>query len=199
MNSNPYPALRRPSGTFPEASSRPPRRHSSLLFPLLSPSTLNLELSTSASPSLRSSAPRASLLYPLPSPTLLPFALPYLLCFQVLPHSFARFCKHSKINPFVFKRFRTLCQYHPGWGTLSPIPKRLSLSLLLCELCDLGVLCVKFLSAVLLPKPFRMNTCKGNNILDKSERLRYYLACEERYERQTKDTSASHRPLRGPR
>ena len=29
MNSNPYPALRRPSGGSPRASSRPPRRHSS--------------------------------------------------------------------------------------------------------------------------------------------------------------------------
>src|SRR6266568_2769324 len=32
------------------------------------------------------------------------------LSFHILPHSFARFCIHAKFNPFLFKRFRTLCQ-----------------------------------------------------------------------------------------
>src|SRR2546425_11787915 len=40
--------------------------------------------------------------------------------------------------------------------------------------------------------PFRINTCKGNNILDKSNGLCYDLACEERHERQTKNSQASH-------
>ncbi len=35
---------------------------------------------------------------------------PFLSC------SSALFCTHQKCNPFVFKRFRTLCQKHPGWG-----------------------------------------------------------------------------------
>src|SRR6266487_1507393 len=39
----------------------------------------------------------------------------------------------------------------------------------------------------------------GNNILDKSNGLGYYLACEERHERQTKDTPTSHCSLRRPR
>ena len=32
------------------------------------------------------------------------------LSFHILPHSFARFCIHAKFNPFLFKRFLTLCQ-----------------------------------------------------------------------------------------
>jgi len=36
----------------------------------------------------------------------------YLLSFHILAHSLAR----RKLNPFVFRRFRTLCQKHPGWG-----------------------------------------------------------------------------------
>src|SRR6266567_3854901 len=32
------------------------------------------------------------------------------LSFHILPHSFAYFCVHSKFNPFLFKRFLTLCQ-----------------------------------------------------------------------------------------
>ncbi len=32
------------------------------------------------------------------------------LSFQILPHSFAHFCVHAKFNPFLFKRFLTLCQ-----------------------------------------------------------------------------------------
>src|SRR6266567_7210727 len=32
------------------------------------------------------------------------------LSFHILPHSFAHFCVHAKFNPFLFKRFVTLCQ-----------------------------------------------------------------------------------------
>src|SRR6267378_2338668 len=42
--------------------------------------------------------------------------VPYLLYFQSRAHSFALFCTPQKLNPFIFKRFRTLCQKHPGWG-----------------------------------------------------------------------------------
>src|SRR6266571_6622919 len=39
------------------------------------------------------------------------------LSFHILPHSFARFCIHAKFNPFLFKRFLTLCQEKtPGVG-----------------------------------------------------------------------------------
>src|SRR6266567_4704062 len=38
------------------------------------------------------------------------------LCFCILAHSFARFCTLQKLNSFLFKRFRTLCTKHPGWG-----------------------------------------------------------------------------------
>src|SRR5216683_5402972 len=31
-------------------------------------------------------------------------------------HSCALFCAHQKLNPFLFKRFRTLCQKPPGVG-----------------------------------------------------------------------------------
>ena len=33
-------------------------------------------------------------------------------------HSYrcALFCTHTKLNPFLFNRFRTLCQKPPGWG-----------------------------------------------------------------------------------
>src|SRR6266478_6101109 len=38
------------------------------------------------------------------------------LSFHALAHSFALFCTHQKLNSFVFKRFRTLCEKHPGVG-----------------------------------------------------------------------------------
>jgi len=34
--------------------------------------------------------------------------------FHILAHSFALFCTFEKLNLFVFKRFRTLCQKSPG-------------------------------------------------------------------------------------
>jgi hypothetical protein len=40
-----------------------------------------------------------------------------LLSFHILAHSFALFCTHPKLNPFLFKRFRTLCQNTRVWGT----------------------------------------------------------------------------------
>ena len=33
-----------------------------------------------------------------------------------LSHRCALFCIHTKLNPFLFKRFRTLCQKPPAWG-----------------------------------------------------------------------------------
>src|SRR5881409_3362973 len=38
------------------------------------------------------------------------------LSFHTLAHSFALSCILRKLNPFIFKRFRTLCKKHPGWG-----------------------------------------------------------------------------------
>src|SRR5216684_8820136 len=38
--------------------------------------------------------------------------------FHTFAHSFALFCTRAKINPFLFNRFRTLCEKHPGWGGL---------------------------------------------------------------------------------
>jgi hypothetical protein len=38
------------------------------------------------------------------------------LPFHILAHSFALFCTHTKLNPFLFKRFRTLCKKTPGVG-----------------------------------------------------------------------------------
>src|SRR5713101_8046147 len=40
----------------------------------------------------------------------------YPLSFQILAHSFALFCTQQKFNSFLFKRFRTLCEKHPGVG-----------------------------------------------------------------------------------
>src|SRR2546427_1837111 len=37
------------------------------------------------------------------------------LSFQILAHSFALSCTLRKLNPFIFRRFCTLCQKHPGW------------------------------------------------------------------------------------
>jgi hypothetical protein len=37
---------------------------------------------------------------------------PYPLSFHTLPHSFALFCTHAKLNSLVFNRFRTLCSKH---------------------------------------------------------------------------------------
>src|SRR6202158_4116287 len=44
----------------------------------------------------------------------------YLLYFLLFPHSFAVFCTPRKLTSFLFNRFRTLCQKHPGWGTSCP-------------------------------------------------------------------------------
>ena len=41
---------------------------------------------------------------------------PYPLSFHILAHSFALSCIPRKLNPFVFNRFRTLCQKPPGVG-----------------------------------------------------------------------------------
>jgi len=38
------------------------------------------------------------------------------LSFHTLAHSFALSCILRKINPFFFRRFRTLCAKHGGWG-----------------------------------------------------------------------------------
>src|SRR6266481_8548165 len=35
---------------------------------------------------------------------------------RTLFHFFALFCAYQKLNSFLFKRFRTLCKKHPGWG-----------------------------------------------------------------------------------
>jgi hypothetical protein len=37
-----------------------------------------------------------------------------LSCFQSIVHSFAQFCRHAKLNSFLFNQFRTLSQKHPG-------------------------------------------------------------------------------------
>src|SRR6267143_4501531 len=42
-----------------------------------------------------------------PLDCLSPFSIPYPLCIHILPHSFALFCTHQKLNSFLFKRFRT--------------------------------------------------------------------------------------------
>src|SRR6266851_6854377 len=44
-----------------------------------------------------------------------PIPTPYPLS-PFFSYSCALFCAHQKLNPFVFKRFRTLWQKHPGWG-----------------------------------------------------------------------------------
>ena len=48
----------------------------------------------------------------------------YSLCFQILAHSFALFCAHARLNPFIFKRFRTLRKKPPGGeGSMGWSPK----------------------------------------------------------------------------
>ncbi len=46
---------------------------------------------------------------PAPSPT-------FCLLFPFFSYSCELFCTHQKLNPFVFKQFRTLCAKHPGVG-----------------------------------------------------------------------------------
>ncbi len=50
-----------------------------------------------------------------PSPLITPHHI-QVLSFQTVPHSFALFCTPRKLNSFLFKRFRTLCQKTPGVG-----------------------------------------------------------------------------------
>ena len=51
---------------------------------------------------------------------------PYPLSFHTLPHSFALFCTHAKLNSLVFNRFRTLCTKHPGVGYTAGSRRRMS-------------------------------------------------------------------------
>src|SRR5216683_1513123 len=53
----------------------------------------------------------------------IPFVL---ILLRTLLGFFAFFCTHAKRKPFLFNRFRTLCQKHPGWGTPSATPARSS-------------------------------------------------------------------------
>ena len=59
-----------------------------------------------------------------------PFALStfciHPLCFDTLAHSFALSCTRAKLNRFLFNRFRTLCQKHPGVGYPCATPARSS-------------------------------------------------------------------------
>src|SRR5713226_3834642 len=50
------------------------------------------------------------------------FPNPYSLSFHILAHSFAHFCTRAKLNSFLFMRFRTLCQKHPGVGDDTSLP-----------------------------------------------------------------------------
>src|SRR6267143_112795 len=52
------------------------------------------------------------------TPFLPPSIQPF--CFHRLAHSFALFCHHAKPNPFVFRRFRTLCREKTPKGGGSP-------------------------------------------------------------------------------
>src|SRR5260370_294835 len=45
--------------------------------------------------------------------------IPYPLSFHILAHSFAFFCTHQKLNPFLFKHFRTLYAKQGGWGVMA--------------------------------------------------------------------------------
>src|SRR5260370_12922721 len=38
------------------------------------------------------------------------------LSFHILAHSSALFCTRANLNSFLFKRFPTLSEKHPGWG-----------------------------------------------------------------------------------
>src|SRR6266566_9148089 len=42
--------------------------------------------------------------------------------FHILAHSFAHFCTHAKLNPFVSKQFRTLCVIHEGGVVVTSTP-----------------------------------------------------------------------------
>src|SRR5882762_7231705 len=59
-----------------------------------------------------------------PSPTFKPSkdSSIYPLFFHILAHSFAHFCTHAKLNPFVFKQFRTLCAVHEGASWYQALP-----------------------------------------------------------------------------
>src|SRR5712664_3710926 len=50
---------------------------------------------------------------------LVPKSRPLSPSFQVLAHSFALFCTHQELNPFLFKDFRTLCANQGVWGVMA--------------------------------------------------------------------------------
>ena len=53
---------------------------------------------------------------PLPCLPLFPIHYPLSPLFSYSAHYFALFCTQAKLNSFLFKRFRTLCQKTPGGG-----------------------------------------------------------------------------------
>ena len=61
------------------------------------------------------------------------------LSFHILAHSFAHFCNLAKLNSFLLKRFRTLCQKPPGVGCCrQPKPNNFgypALSVTIARLC----------------------------------------------------------------
>jgi hypothetical protein len=113
-----------------------------------------------------------------PHLTSFPFSIFDSLCFQSLAHSFVVFCTHQNHNPFQFKRFRTLCQKHPGGGGVifkitsqlesSACPEHLGVtrhkSLSLLECADPQNAPVSSLECAVPKtgrcKPFRMRSCK---------------------------------------
>jgi len=55
--------------------------------------------------------------------------IPYPLCIHILPHSFALFCTHQKLNSFLFKRFRTVRRKTARGGVFPPMPTRIKMNL----------------------------------------------------------------------
>jgi hypothetical protein len=71
-----------------------------------------------------SSSPRAKRVRCAPDDFAAPRDLSPICSSSFFSCSCALFCTHQKLNPFVYKRFRTLSQKHPGVGV--PYPERIS-------------------------------------------------------------------------
>ena len=55
--------------------------------------------------------------------TLLPCTLPYPLCIHILPHSFALFCTHQKLNSLLFSDSALCVEKRPGVGYSHQCPR----------------------------------------------------------------------------
>jgi hypothetical protein len=68
--------------------------------------------------------------------------IPYPLCIHILPHSFALFCTHQKLNSLLFSDSALCVEKRPGGGVFPPMPTRIKMNLARTNSISNARLCV---------------------------------------------------------